>query len=83
MLSLDKELYKLRNKVQHFELDESLEDALNIILCAIDEISNFYTSQILVYIENGQYYETFKYEFDRLYESRNELNKLCNITKCL
>ena len=76
--SFDKcfELYKLRNKVQHFTLtQEPLTNVLTILSQSINEICDFLSTHVLPYVEDEDVVKDFEKELQRLNSNGVQLEK--------
>ena len=70
------QLYKLRNKAQHFSIEESLEKILEVLFRSSDEIYLFTKFQVIPYLKNESAISDFKSMFDELREYANALKQI-------
>lgn len=71
-------LYKLRNKIQHFQFEENLSDILGLITSAIEEFYNFAVEEVITHIENPDAVKSLKDSLQELKGHSTVLKKIHN-----
>lgn len=71
-----RELYKYRNKLVHFTLNDNLNNILNIIIYSITEIYNFTYEEIVAYIDSKEAVEDIKNNLKEFLDIKKSLSSI-------